>query len=132
MKGEDKYLRLKDELRFQTAEVRKMFELRIRSAKWSLLFVTAALLLLLIVTETPVFILFAWIAAMLIICAYLILLSFLSNELQTRFGDLAHDDSYDEEDSGEDVEEESESNEAIDAQSYEEIFAEAKRVVADK
>lgn len=144
MYGEKKFLRLKDDLRIQTSESMKALESGMKAAKWSFFVVTALIMLLLIVTEKPVFIMFVWTVAMLIIAGCLTVMSYFSGELQARFGSLSREDYEEDEEYAEEYGHEEpeaprkapsyapEYAEYDDDDDYESVLAAAKRVVSDK
>ena len=77
MNGENKYLNLKGDLKYNIDVFRKSLKNRARAAKYSFLIVTVVFLLLLLVsTSDKVEILLFWTCAMLVISAYIVLLEY--------------------------------------------------------
>ena len=130
MNGEEKYLNLKGDLKYNIDGFRDTMQKRAHAAKCSIPIVTVILLLLLLVKSTDkVEILFWWVGAMLVIAAYLILLEYFEkvwldglDEMSDRY-DYYIDDEVEDEDEDEEYEYEDEEGE---------ILAASEKEVADE
>ena len=115
MNGEDKYLGLKGDLKYNVDGFRDTLKKRARAAKYAFPLVTVLLLLLLLVRSSDkVEILLLWVCAMLILSAYLILLEYFDKTWLDRLDYIS--DRYD----------------AYDSEEYEDEETPTEKVVADR
>ena len=109
MNGEDKYLGLKGDLKYNIDGFRTTIQKRSRAAKFAFPIVTALLLLLLFVKSSDkVELLLVWVCAMLILSAYLTLLEYFDKTWLDKLDYISDRyDYYDDEEYEDEEEEES-------------------------